>query len=98
MVTAPDAVEYVPAEQLLHAVDPDDDEYDPATHVRHDADEFAAHSVEYVPESQLTHVALLDAPDVLEYLPVGQPVQFVANNPAKVPAGHVLHAADDDAP
>ena len=87
----------MPAEQLLHAVDPDD-EYDPATHVRHDADEFAAHSVEYVPESQLTHVALLDAPDVLEYLPATHGEQADANADANDPAGHVMHAADDPAP
>ena len=79
---------------MLHAVDPDD-EYEPATHVRHAADEFAATSVEYVPESQLRHVALLDAPDVFEYLPGEHVEQADANAGAKDPVAHVMHAADD---
>ena len=97
LLAAPDAVEYVPLVQLLHAVDPVR-EYEPATHVWHAADDAAASSVEYVPEKQLRHVALLFAPDVLEYLPAGQLMHADANDNANVPAGHVMHKPDDAAP
>ncbi len=97
LLDAPMAVEYVPAEQLLHAVDPDG-ENEPAPHVTHTEDDCAAITVEKEPERQLTHDALLGACSVVEYAPAEQAEHVVANDDAKVPATQTTHDADDAAP
>ena len=97
LLDAPAVDEYVPAEQLLHLVDPSG-ENDPAQQSWHSADADAAVEVENEPELQLKHDTLLDACRLVEYAPTGQAEHIVANSAAKVPAVQFIHAADEVAP
>ena len=96
-LAAPTAVEYVPAEQFVHAVAVFDENV-PCAHCIQSADDFAPVDVAYVPKLQAMHEALLGAPCFVEKVPTEQLVQTVAPPCENDPAEQLSQVSGDGAP
>ena len=85
-------LQYAPAGQFVHAIDPVTAANVPALHVVHTAFDDAPVVVEYVPTGHAVHAALDVAPTRLVYVPVAHAVQTAFPVPsAYVPGTQFAH-------